>query len=82
MFLAVFGLANVSFARVQYDSTGRKIIYDDTIRARKHAQQIQQTRGYQAAAKINYQEQNQKIYEMPSNLTPNYYQMKNDKTQQ
>ena len=77
MFLAIFALTNVTFARVQYDSTGRKVIYNDSIRARRNAQQINHARHYQAAAKINYDEQKNNN-EIKSNLKANYYQMKKE----
>ena len=63
-------------ARTQYDSTGRHIIYDDTIRGQKRAQeeQIVQQRKMQAAAaaKIDY-EQALKSLEDEQPKT-NYYQ--------
>ena len=52
--------ASIASARTIYDSTGRHIIYDDSIRGQKRAAQekYEQQRKMQAAAaaKINYEE--------------------------
>ena len=52
--------ASIVCARTQYDSTGRHVIYDDTIRGQKRLQQekVQHQKKVQAAAaaKINYEE--------------------------
>ena len=57
--LILFVTASYVSARNVYDSTGRHIIYDDTIRGQKRAQQqkIEEKKKMQAAAaaKINYE---------------------------
>ena len=74
--LLMFGFCTYSEARVQYDSTGRNIIVNDTIRGRRQAAEAQkeQQRKIQAAAagKIDY-EQIFKSTE-PQGLKSNYYQ--------
>ena len=71
LFLMVGGYATVC-ARTQYDSTGRHIIYDDSLRGRRQAAQldnnIRKTQAA-AAAKINYDE---KYLDNKQNST--YYQ--------
>ncbi len=66
-----------AFARVQYDSTGRYIIQDNTIRAQKRAAQNTNIRANRAsvsaAAKINYESSSEKA---PSTLKSNYPQRK------
>ena len=70
-------LASTSFvcARVKYDSTGRHIIYDDTIRGRQRAaaaQEAQQRRmEAAAAARLDYEEALRIIEEKPKT---NFYQ--------
>lgn len=46
--IAMFACCGFAQARVQYDSTGRNIIQDNTIRGQKRQAQ------YAAAARINY----------------------------
>ena len=71
--LLMFSFITYAEARVQYDSTGRKIINDDTLRGRKRAAENQ---AYQhsaaAAAKIDYDKALKDLG--PTNLKPNYYQ--------
>ena len=75
-FLLMFGLCSLTEARVQYDSTGRNIINDNTIRGRKRAAEAQ--REYQrkmeaaAAARMDYEEA-LKSLETPKPKT-NFYQ--------
>ena len=68
-------------ARCKYDSTGRHLIYDDTIRGRRKAaqQQVEQQAKIQAAAaaKINY---DYDFNYKPSTLKSNYIQNKNGET--
>ncbi len=66
----------VTFARTKYDSTGRKIIYDGTIRGQKRAAEAQAERQRKleaaAAARMNYEEA-LKSLEEPKPKT-NFYQ--------
>lgn len=74
--LLIFGFGTYVEARVQYDSTGRNIVTDDTIRGRKRAAEAQ--REYQkkmqaaAAAKMDYEQALQSL-ETPKPKT-NFYQ--------
>ena len=74
--LFMFGACAYVEARVQYDSTGRTMITNDTIRGRRQAQEVQreQQRKLQAAAaaKMDY-EQALKSLETPKPRT-NFYQ--------
>ncbi|MBQ7287102.1 MAG: hypothetical protein IJW73_05010 [Candidatus Gastranaerophilales bacterium] len=75
-FLLMFALCSLAEARVQYDSTGRNIVNDNTIRGRKRAAEAQ--REYQrkmeaaAAARMDYEEA-LKSLETPKPKT-NFYQ--------
>ena len=79
-FLVIFATANFTLARVQYDSTGRKILVDDTIRGRKRAAQVkyENSRKMQAAAaaRINYEQELKKLENQETNLKHNYYSKK------
>lgn len=74
--LLMFGFCSYVEARVQYDTSGRKIVDDNTIRGRRKAQemQVQTQKRMQAAAaaKIDY-EQALKSIEKPL-FESNYYQ--------
>jgi len=67
---------NYANARTIYDSTGRHIIYDGTIRGQKRAAQMQAEQQQKikaaAAAKLNYEEA-LKSLEEPKSKT-NFYQ--------
>ena len=73
--LLMFGFGAYCEARVQYDSTGRKIIEDNTIRGRKRAAEAQELREQRmqaaAAAKMNYEEAMRYIENRPKT---NFYQ--------
>ena len=71
--LLMFGLCAYVEARVQYDSTGRTIIQDDTIRGRRRAAQNQGKIQAMQAAKFDYNSANRY---MKNNLKNNYYQKK------
>jgi len=77
--LLMFGFMTYAEARVQYDSTGRTIISDDTIRGRKRAQEAKadMNRKMQAAAaaKMNYEEALKSLEE--PQFKSNYYQDRN-----
>jgi len=79
--LLFFSMSTITLARVQYDSTGRKIIYDDTIRGQRRAEQAQADnyRKMQAAAaaKIDYEKLMQDIDSQDSGMKSNYYQRRN-----
>ncbi len=68
--------ANYVCARTIYDSTGRHIIYDDTIRGQKRAQQqkLERQRKLQgaAAAKLDYEQALKELE--PEKPKTNYYQ--------
>ena len=72
----MFGFAVCAEARTKYDSTGRKVIYDNTIRGRKRAaeaqKEIDRKMKAAAAAKMNYEEA-LKTLEKPKPKT-NFYQ--------
>ena len=74
--MMMFAFCTYAQARTVYDSTGRKIIYDGTIRGQKRAreQKLEQQRKLQAAAaaKLDY-EQALKTLEEPKPKT-NFYQ--------
>ncbi len=74
--LLAFGFCGYVEARTQYDSTGRNIVHDGTIRGQKRAaeQRAQQQRKIQAAAaaKMDYEEA-MKSLEEPKPKT-NFYQ--------
>ena len=74
--LLMFGFCTYTEARVQYDSTGRTIIADDTIRGRRRAAEAQAETNKKiqaaAAAKMNYNEM-LKSLEAPKPKT-NFYQ--------
>lgn len=72
--LLTFGVTTYVEARVQYDSTGRKIIQDNTIRGRRRALQAQNNPQYQAAAAAKF-DYNSTRY-MQNNFKNNYYQKK------
>ena len=72
-------LSMSAIARVQYDSTGRKIIYDDTIRGQRRAEEraenYKKIQAAAAAARIDYEKY---MYEInDNNLKSNYYQKRN-----
>lgn len=73
--LLMFGFGTYCEARVKYDSTGRKIIEDNTIRGRQRAQQAKELREQRieaaAAAKMNYEEALRYIENKPKT---NFYQ--------
>ncbi len=81
--LALFIFCNYASARNIYDSTGRKLLYDGTIRGRKRAakeaQLMQQQQKLQAAAaaKINYENSDTNETKIKQS---NYIQSKNGKT--
>ena len=56
--MLMFGFATICEARVVYDSSGRNIVENDTIRGRKQGYSSQNTKQYKtraaAAAKLNY----------------------------
>ena len=74
--LLVFGFCGYTEARTQYDSTGRKIVRDDTIRGQKRAaeQKAIQQRKIQAAAaaKMDYEEAMRSLEEQKPKT--NFYQ--------
>ncbi|MBQ4647363.1 MAG: hypothetical protein IJB79_08445 [Candidatus Gastranaerophilales bacterium] len=74
--LLMFGFVSYAEARVQYDSTGRTIVNDNTIRGRRRAAEanaeIQRKLDAAAAAKMDY-EQALKSLETPKPKT-NFYQ--------
>ncbi len=75
--LAMMACQMSVLARVKYDSTGRTIIYDDTIRGQQRAQQarqIEQKRQGMAAAKIDYGYTKSQPDRMQNNLKDNYIQ--------
>ena len=76
LFLLMFGFCTFAQARVQYDSTGRNVVYDDTIRGRKRAaeanREMQRKMEAAAAAKLNYEDA-LKSLETPKPKT-NFYQ--------
>lgn len=78
--LLMFGFATYCEARVEYDSTGRRVIHNDSIRGRRQAAEIQrqQQRQYQAAAaaKINYEQALKNIEKEETLLKSNYIQNK------
>ena len=75
-FLLMLGFCSFVEARVQYDSTGRSIVNDDTIRGRKRAAEAQKTVQRKmeaaAAAKMDYEEALRSL-ETPKPKT-NFYQ--------
>ena len=74
--LLMFGFGTYVEARVQYDSTGRNIIVNDTIRGRRKAAEVQKENERKmqaaAAAKMDY-EAALKSLETPKPKT-NFYQ--------
>ena len=74
--LLMFGYCTYAEARTKYDATGRKIIYDSTIRGRKRAAEAQRVQEEKiqaaAAAKLDY-EAMLKSLETPKPKT-NFYQ--------
>ena len=74
--IASFCCSGMVLARTKYDSTGRKIIYDGTIRGQKRAAEAQAERQRKleaaAAARMNYEEA-LKSLEEPKPKT-NFYQ--------
>ncbi len=74
--LLVFGFCGYTEARTQYDSTGRNIVRDDTIRGQKRAaeQKAIQQRKIQAAAaaKMDYEEAMRSLEEQKPKT--NFYQ--------
>ena len=74
--LLMFAFSGLTMARTVYDSTGRKIIYDGTIRGQKRAAEAQAERQRKleaaAAARMNYEEA-LKSLEEPKPKT-NFYQ--------
>lgn len=76
--LMMLGFFAYCEARVEYDSTGRKIIYDDSIRGRQHAAQIQKQNQRQfqaaAAAKLNYEQALKNVEKEETLLKSNYIQ--------
>ena len=75
-FLFLTAMTMYSSARTQYDSTGRHIIYDDSLRAQKHRAQernINQVRAA-AGAKINYEEEEHLTTAKLPPAESNYYQ--------
>ncbi len=76
MLIALFCCSGMVFARTKYDSTGRKIIYDGTIRGQKRAAEARAERQRKleaaAAARLNYEEA-LKSLEKPQPKT-NFYQ--------
>lgn len=77
--LTMLAFSMSTLARVKYDSTGRTIIYDDTIRGQQRAQeakQIEQKRQGMAAARIDYDSSNFNTNNARNNLKDNYAQNK------
>ncbi len=82
-FAAMFIFCSYASARVQYDSTGRNVVYDGSIRGqRREAAQRAQVRNQQrirgaAAAKINYGDnsstQSKRNVYKTFKPVPNYY---------
>ena len=74
--LLVFGFGTYVEARVQYDSTGRTMITNDTIRGRRQAAELQREKQRKleaaAAARMNYEEALRSL-ETPKPKT-NFYQ--------
>ena len=74
--LAIFAFTGFASARNIYDSTGRKVIYDGTLRGQKRAKAMQAEKQRKieamAAAKLNYEEA-MKALEEPKPKT-NFYQ--------
>lgn len=74
--LLMFGFGTYAEARVQYDSTGRTMITNDTIRGRRQAAEVQRETQRKleaaAAAKLDYEEALKSI-ETPKPKT-NFYQ--------
>lgn len=70
--LLIFSFGLYAEARVKYDSTGRKIIEDNTIRGRKRAAQAQAEMDRKmraaAAAKLNYEEALKSLEKPKSNF--------------
>lgn len=65
-------------ARVEYDSTGRRIIHNDSIRGRRQAAEMQRQNQRQiqaaAAAKMNYEQALKTIEKEETLLKSNYIQ--------
>ena len=76
--LLMFGFMTYCEARVEYDSTGRRIIYNDTIRGRRQAAEVQKQNQRQfqaaAAAKMNYEQALKNIEKEETLLKSNYIQ--------
>ncbi len=74
--LLMFGFCTYAEARTKYDETGRKVIYDNTIRGRKRAAEAEKIKEQKiqaaAAAKLDY-EAMLKTLETPKPKT-NFYQ--------
>lgn len=74
--LLMFGFCTYTEARVQYDSTGRTVVTNDTIRGRRQAAEMQKEKQIKlqaaAAAKIDYEEALKSLE--ASKLKSNYYQ--------
>ena len=74
--LLMFGFCTYAEARTKYDETGRKVIYDNTIRGRKRAAEAQKIQEQKiqaaAAARLDY-ETMLKTLETPKPKT-NFYQ--------
>ena len=74
--LLIFAFGTYAEARTKYDSTGRNIIYDGTLRGRKRAAEAQEMRIKKmqaaAAAKLDYEDV-LKTLETPKPKS-NYYQ--------
>jgi len=74
--LLIFAFGTYAEARTKYDSTGRNIIYDGTLRGRKRAAEAQEMRIKKmqaaAAAKLDYEDA-LKTLETPKPKT-NFYQ--------
>lgn len=74
--LLMFGFCTYAEARTKYDETGRKVIYDNTIRGRKRAAEAQRIQEQKiqaaAAARLDY-ETMLKTLETPKPKT-NFYQ--------
>ena len=71
--LLMFSFTVFCEARVVYDSTGRKIVEDDTIRGRQRTIEAQKNKEKeaQAAAKVNY---NNKFINIHTPAKSNFYQ--------
>ena len=77
--LCVFAFGSYVSARTVYDSTGRHIIQDDTLRAQKKARAEKRIQAA-AAAKINYEDnavEEKKEETMKPLFKSNYYQDRN-----